>query len=500
MNNATAAAQLGLPDVKTLIRPDHIRQMRKFPEDLRDKYIAGVTELWNKIENNDPDSDEYRKAHLRLYDVTKNVRMTMAKAGTAATAQQNGVVRPVSSGQPGQQDSRPPAMNTQGGVQPQAAAGFSPKVIEEVKKLNIIAPTNLGGNEVATKQWIRDAQRKYAENLQRLDTDQKRLTQLHQVASTRAQQGKPLDQRETESYQTKVAVMEQNMKECKQTLQTFQSQQEQYKLQQMSSQTNTGMNAALNTNQAPHSSTQNQASITGGGGQSQLKQEPQGQPHTLSSAVDAARNQGSVAARSAMSPHNSGQSQQSQTNQPPNSRPQPHQVPASHSHPPLNINTSGPQNQQHNSPRVALSQSSTMPHEPVPLSHSAAVDAARDAARSYSQPNIAQQTPQSATHGPSSDQRNQNNHMKMPIPKDLNLAPTQPVSVGPSRPTLTNGPLAMGPMGQPAIQRHPGYVLEGDGERILGKKKLEELVRQVTGGTGGEGEEGEGLTAEVEEV
>lgn len=58
----------------------------------------------------------------------------------------------------------------------------------------------------------------------------------------------------------------------------------------------------------------------------------------------------------------------------------------------------------------------------------------------------------------------------------------------------------MGPMGQPAIQRHPGYVLEGEGERVLSKKKLEELVRQVTGGTGGEGEEGEGLTAEVEEV
>lgn len=58
----------------------------------------------------------------------------------------------------------------------------------------------------------------------------------------------------------------------------------------------------------------------------------------------------------------------------------------------------------------------------------------------------------------------------------------------------------MGPIGQPAIQRHPGYVLEGEGERVLSKKKLEELVRQVTGGTGVEGEEGEGLTADVEEV
>jgi transcription initiation factor TFIID subunit 12 len=53
-------------------------------------------------------------------------------------------------------------------------------------------------------------------------------------------------------------------------------------------------------------------------------------------------------------------------------------------------------------------------------------------------------------------------------------------------------------MGQPALPRQPGYVLEGEGERVLSKKKLDELVRQVTGG--GEGLGGEGLSAEVEEV
>lgn len=72
--------------------------------------------------------------------------------------------------------------------------------------------------------------------------------------------------------------------------------------------------------------------------------------------------------------------------------------------------------------------------------------------------------------------------------------------MGQSRPSMSNGPLPVGPIGQPTIHRNPGYVLEGDGERVLSKKKLEELVRQVTGGTGGEGEDGESITAEVEEV
>lgn len=56
----------------------------------------------------------------------------------------------------------------------------------------------------------------------------------------------------------------------------------------------------------------------------------------------------------------------------------------------------------------------------------------------------------------------------------------------------TNG--APGPMGQPVIPRPPPFQLEGEGDRVLSKRKLDELVRQVTGG----GEEA--LTSEVEEV
>ena len=496
MSNPAGTAPPGLPDLKLLIRPEYIRNLTKFPEEQRVKYVNGVTDLWHQIETNNPNSEEYRKAHQRLAEVTRNVKVTLQKINAVTATQQNGV-RPASSGQPGQPgqlETRPPVLNTQGGGQPQTSEPFSQRVIDEVKKLHIVAPTHLHGNETASRQWIRDAQRKYADLLQKVESASKRLNQFHQAATARNQQGKPLNQQENENYQTQVQRLEHTQKEVQNQLQSFRALQEAYKGQQSQAQGNAGVNAPSIISQAQHPSTQVQNPLTGGGGLPHVKQENQGQPHTLSSAVDAARNQGNSAARSNMSPHNSGQTTQPPTSQPLNSRPQSSHTQVSHSHPPLNINTtSGPQ---HNSPRVAPSHPSTMPHEPVPLSHSDAVVAAR----SYSQPNIAQQTPQSATHGPSSDQRNQNNHAKMPIPKDLNLPPTQPVSVGPSRPTLTNGPITMGPMGQPAIQRHPGYVLEGEGERVLSKKKLEELVRQVTGGTGVEGEEGEGLTAEVEEV
>lgn len=89
----------------------------------------------------------------------------------------------------------------------------------------------------------------------------------------------------------------------------------------------------------------------------------------------------------------------------------------------------------------------------------------------------------------------------MPIARDMKFDPPQPVSMGPARPTLTGGPsnVNLGSMGAPALSKHPGYVLGVEGERVLSKKKLQELVRQVTGGSGLDGD-GEELDPQVEEV
>ena len=92
----------------------------------------------------------------------------------------------------------------------------------------------------------------------------------------------------------------------------------------------------------------------------------------------------------------------------------------------------------------------------------------------------------------------------MPIPKQLPeraAAPPGPVPMPQPRPTFSGGPsnAGSGVMSQPVLQKTPGYTMEGDGDRVLSKKKLDELVRQVTGGGEGLGG-GENLTPEVEEV
>lgn len=96
-------------------------------------------------------------------------------------------------------------------------------------------------------------------------------------------------------------------------------------------------------------------------------------------------------------------------------------------------------------------------------------------------------------------EREVTNSTKFDIPKRLNVSQPVPVSMGPARPTMsgpTNG--APGMMGQPAMNKWPQFQLEGEGDRVLSKRKLDELVRQVTGG--GDGPGGESLSPEVEEA
>ncbi|CAD6564672.1 MAG: Transcription initiation factor TFIID subunit 12 [Alectoria sarmentosa] len=515
-NPNSNAAQQGnsLPPIASLIRHEQIPKLPHFPEHQKEKYIDGIKKLWETIETTSAGSEPYQTAYKKLFEVTLNIKARMNKnrqdamvLQAANGGQQNGA-RPTSSGQQGPlPDARLPAQHMQGGSQQPPQGPFSETVVQKVRELGIQAPPHVIGTEgpERAKQWVKDTQNKYAQQLKTLEEAINKLGEIKQILAQRQIQERPLSEQELRGLQTQQAQVEQIQKQSREAVGKFVNSQRALKERQALGKTANSENPAFDPSRPPNAQPVKQEPNQGMGSQPQVSQELLGQPHTVSSALDAARNQPNAGPPSAMSPQNNGQPSRPAMSQPPIPRPQPNQMPNSNAHLPLNINTnSRPPEQQHNSPHVPPSHSSAMPsstQEPVPLSHQAAMEQAR----SYSHPSIQQSTPQSASHGhPTHDQRNQrdpqNNHAKMPIPKDLNLQPTQPVAMGPSRPTLTNGPVAMGPMGQPAIQRHPGYVLEGEGERVLSKKKLEELVRQVTGGTGGEGEEGEGLTAEVEET
>lgn len=500
MNNPNGpGAPQGLPPLANLVKPEQVLKLTHWDDQTKSTYAKGITQLYQTIQSRPPESADYQGAYRKLIDVSTNVRNSMRKHQAEQNAVQQNGARPANQGQ---QDPRPQVPHTN--PQSQATENFSQKVISSVQSQKFVVPPNLAAQgEEVSQNWMREAKHKFAQHLQKHETAQLRLQELGQVAEARRRDGKTFSQEEAQTLTARKQLILQTIEEAKTYLTRFKSHQDNLRA------TSTG-NPNVNANgdaRLQAQSTDQSAGATNSQA-AQKHTELQGQPHTVSSALDAARNQGNSNNRTAMSPQNAGQPGQSVINQAQNPQIQASQVQQPNSQPNLSINTGGPatpqqpNSQQNQNPQSANSQ---VPH---PLSHRAAM---AQAAQSYSQPNYQQSTPQSSTHAhPQIGNRDNvgnrdaqtSNSVKMPIPKDLKVSQHVPVSMGPARPTLTGGPSsgAMGPLGQPAIQKHPGFVLEGEGERVLSKKKLEELVRQVTGGSGGESEEGETLSADVEEV
>ncbi|KAK5116893.1 hypothetical protein LTR62_006614 [Meristemomyces frigidus] len=86
-------------------------------------------------------------------------------------------------------------------------------------------------------------------------------------------------------------------------------------------------------------------------------------------------------------------------------------------------------------------------------------------------------------HGPNLHNAQPNPNNKFPIAKQIQVDPrlNQPMSIPAARPTMSQA----GMQNQPGLARPPPYTLEGEGDHVLSKSKLSELVRQVTGGGGG---------------
>lgn len=111
----------------------------------------------------------------------------------------------------------------------------------------------------------------------------------------------------------------------------------------------------------------------------------------------------------------------------------------------------------------------------------------------FNQPQSAQQ--QTPTSGFPPNQQMNSAQTKFPIPKELRMDPrTQtPVQGPPSRPTMMG---QGGMMNVPGVQKPAPFTLEGEGDHVLSKRKLDELVRQITGSASPQ----DGLSPEVEEA
>lgn len=487
-SSSQLAALLQQRPYQQLIRPEKLLGLPSIGAEQKENLGKGIKQLWQVISSRPPEDGKHKEALEKLQKLTQSIIETHRKFQAQQQAQgqqqrpqqqqqqqpQGGASRPISQGQS--------ATSSEGA--PQQSNSFPGQVNDipeqfrrQVENMPWLIPTH----NQTDPNYREELKKRYAAALYKQEFHFRGLQQADVQVQQLRSQGRDIPPaliQQRQKHQEQAAHAKAFIDQIMQQQQTLRQQQ-----QQAARNANGPM---LNQNQAQPQplNQQNLQSNTN------ARPLPQNVPN------DVARQQ--------------------QVNRP---------ATASHAHAPPNIaatatsvgqsNVPGtPQLSNFTTPRqpqpgsagpfsqttqASIPASGTQQQGPVPYSHQGAIDAA---AKSYSS-NVATQQPAVSGQiaGPTYNRTDmeKNNRKSWSISRDFKPTAPQPVQMSASRPTLAgpnNGP--MGPMGQPAIQQQPRYNLQGPGDRVLDKKKLDELVRQVCGG--GDGSSAQGLHPEVEEV
>ncbi|KAF1809044.1 hypothetical protein P152DRAFT_484976 [Eremomyces bilateralis CBS 781.70] len=464
------------------IKPEQIKNMPHLDATQKVKYESGVRQMWAIIHSKPPDSNEYKLAMNKLAEATaklkQNYRNWMEQKAKRSGEEQGAGT------QPAQQPEQSGPSQPQG----QPAQTSQQQIAQQVSKIPIYLPPGIPEHETEAK--LKELRQVYMNYLMKMDQLSSEVRNYNtQIKHFQGQpQGPP-----QQIIDARQALMVQHQT-TKQYIEEFQQKQNQYR------KVATGQGGA----DVPVKTESGISQPSQGSGHPQGIVQMSGQPPNTGSQVS----QPSSATKTAASPTQMsipGQNQYMGQNMNPMARGH-----MTQGGPLVNVNQSmgaplrqmpgqvqpqqQPQQQQQQQPQ----QQQQNPQGPgtQSLTHADAMERAHQG-RGY--PATDMRGPSHAGLGHPATTFEQKSGSKMPIPKTLNVASPAPVSMGPSRPTMA-GPVngSGGVMANPVISRAPNFVLEGEAERVLSKKKLDELVRQVTGG--GEGVGNEGLTPEVEEA
>ncbi|KAJ6157313.1 hypothetical protein N7470_004905 [Penicillium chermesinum] len=447
-----------------LIRTDQVQKLPHLTEQQKSQHTQLVRSLWEALNNRDPQSTEYSTAHMKLSQLSQNLMKGMRlfqQSRQQALQQQQAQQQQAQQQQVQAQAQGPPVQRTQSN-NPQNLTQLLPQIQQKVQGLNFFLPPNVTPEQI--QSWIPEARLRYGIALQKQEVGRARIADLRQQFSQRQSQGG----------------------EGSDFLNKFKDQQETFKAQ--GQQTSQMAQPAQNANANPAQTTASGPAAGGaaqgnnqaaGGASASMANAPTPAPHTINSAVNAARNQ---AGQTAMSPSTS----------------QPGQPAAPSVY---RGNTCSSKRATTYSTPAAITARNPRGHRPPSIKPPLQMAANYNTNQNQQQPQGVNQGANGQSGHPTGYLANRptetsTRQINMAIPTKLNVSTPEPVPMSAARPTLSGGPShgAMGMMGQPAIQKHPGYVLEGEGQHVLSKKMLDILVRQVTGGG-----EGEMLTPDAEE-
>ncbi|QUC23201.1 uncharacterized protein UV8b_07442 [Ustilaginoidea virens] len=517
------------PRPPPMYMPNQIRSLPLLTEEEKNKYEQGLQGLWKKANNPQATSADQLAARQKIIEFSKmligkiQARRQHAQQQTQQgqpprppSAQQNpsqSLGAPATQTQPqkaqqsqptntplqGQAPPPPPPSGAPHSQNPQATTAaalaaasaatatattaaqrkisISESIMQHVNKMVFRAPAHLTNKSAADiSNWAEEMKEKYARALATMESTKSKVAAMEKMVKDRAAAGKPLQDEEHRQYTLRRDQQLKFYNEAHKWVESVRKQQE-----GIQAGAGTGQNGASGT--AAATQQPNSAPVVANPAQSTAQAASQNVTASVNAAVEAARNQQQLAAANRQAPANGTSTQTPHQTQP---RPVPQslqqtqvqsQVKTEQPHPPP-VNTA----QVHavaQAARIQTSQSGTPVTAGGPtraLSHSAAMTLANQRASS---------TPGS-----------------VPIQEKATAVP-QGVTLGggisAGRPTMSQGTGTLGGvMNQPPIARIPAYSHDAEGDHVLNKKKLDELVRQVCGGSG-DSQDGHLLTPEVEE-
>ena len=488
-----------LPEDK-LIKPNQVYNLGFLTPEQKAQYHEGVSGLWKRM-GLPPEHPDRHNAYRRLSDISTKLKASMIKWKTEnGQPIQGSQMRPA---MPSQQDQAMALAQQQNAGQVAPQAEFSARVKQEAGNFQPAVPLDFRQRPPdEQRQLINNAKRQYAVLLQKYETAKLALDQFTAtVQARRAERG--LSQQETTMAQNRHRQHQNSVQEAQNSIVAFKRHHEQAKQQaqaqahQQAQQAQIAANAQAQAQQqaaqAAAQQQQQQAQIAANtqvtvDQQQVQKQEPVDAEPSVPIKTEAESND--VPQVDAGTRPSTGVQDQ---------KPLPTQTQQSQTHP----TSTAPATQ---SARMAAPQTSPQAppsggnstSAPHALTHQAAISRAasynQSSAPGHSHPATQQQGQNIQREQPAST----NSLNQRPPTRPLNVPPLTAVTMASARPTLAGGQGPVGQMGQPAIQTLPGYMLRGEGDRVLSKNKLQELVREVTGGAGGEG--AETLDPEVEEA
>ena len=472
-----------LPQEK-LIKPMQVYNLEFLSPEQKAKYHEGVTTLWRKMELPDQHPEKHN-AYQTLSDLSTRLKSQMVR-----WRQENGLLpqgtqmRPTLSAQQQDQAMAMQQANARQMAARQGNVEFSARVKLEAGNFQPAIPQGIQQRSVEDqKQWINNQKRSYAMLLQRYEQAKLQTEKFQQTVQARRQE-RGLNQTEQQQAQTRMIQLQNALREAQSSIMQFKQKHEQANAAQVQAQQQAQLQLQEQQQQAQAASQAVKANE-----QNQQKQEP----------LDSADSTVQIKTETENNDVQDSGTRPSTANQD-QKPPAPQQ--SSGTHPPL---AAPPAQQGRPSVSAPVPQSSSQGAQagasasgPYPLSHQAAISRAASMNQSTT-PGHGHPATQPPGQNIQREQPASNNTLnRHPPTRPLNIPPLTAVNMAAARPTLPGGPGPVGPIGQPAIQTFPGYMLRGEGDRVLSKNKLQELVREVTGGAGGEG--AETLDPEVEEV